>query len=295
MKKLLFMLFMGSFMVTAFAQERLPEYTQARRFTAEKLKTMLFSTSVDPHWTPKGDRFWYSYKTGEGTTWYLVDAATRTKRPLFNQVELAAQLTEIVKDPYIAEQLPIQSLRATEDGNFTFRVISSQDTKKKDEKGKKKKGKEIFYFSYNPDTQKLTLLDQDEPEKFPMWASISPDGQTVVYAKDLNLYSMSRADYEKAKKDEKDSTIVETQLTKFGVKDFGFGQPYRYALQRQTQRGIHCVVARLETLCHHCNRQPQGERTLGYQFHGTSTSYIRDLQIPNAGRERSSTGISVRL
>lgn len=226
MKKLLFMLFMGSFMVTAFAQERLPEYTQARRFTAEKLKTMLFSTSVDPHWTPKGDRFWYSYKTGEGTTWYLVDAATRTKRPLFNQVELAAQLTEIVKDPYIAEQLPIQSLRATEDGNFTFRVISSQDTKKKDEKGKKKKGKEIFYFSYNPDTQKLTLLDQDEPEKFPMWASISPDGQTVVYAKDLNLCSMSRADYEKAKKDEKDSTIVETQLTKFGVKDFGFGQPY---------------------------------------------------------------------
>lgn len=226
MKKLLFVLLMSSFVATSSAQEMLPGYTQARRFTAEKLKSMLFSTSIDPHWTPKGDRFWYSYKTGEGTTWYLVNAATRTKRPLFDQVELAAQLTEIVKDPYIAEQLPIQSLRAMEDGTFTFRVISSQDTKKKDKKGKKKKGKEIFYFSYNPDSRKLTLLEQDEPEKYPLWASISPDGQTVVYAKDLNLYRMSRADYEKAKKDEKDSTIVETQLTKFGVKDFGFGQPY---------------------------------------------------------------------
>ncbi|MCF0197155.1 MAG: S9 family peptidase, partial [Bacteroidaceae bacterium] len=46
------------------------------------------------------------------------------------------------------------------------------------------------------------------------------------YAKDLNLYRMSRADYEKAKKDEKDSTIVETQLTTFGTEHFGFGQPY---------------------------------------------------------------------
>ena len=47
--------------------------------------------------------------------------------------------------------------------------------------------------------------------------SISPDGKTVVYAKDLNLYRMSREDYEKAKKNGKDSTIVEIQLTKDGV------------------------------------------------------------------------------
>lgn len=226
MKKWLITLLAGGLVTAASAQETLPGYTQARRFTAGKLKNMLFSTSVDPHWTPKGDRFWYSYKTGKGTTWYLVDAATRTKRPLFDQEALAAQLTEIVKDPYIAEQLPIRGLRATEDGLFTFHVTSSQETKKKDKEGKPKKGKEVFYFSYHPDTRKLTLLERDEPEKFPSWASISPDGQTVVYAKDLNLYRMSRADYEKAKQNEQDSTIVETRLTEFGVKDFGFGQPY---------------------------------------------------------------------
>ena len=55
---------------------------------------------------------------------------------------------------------------------------------------------------------------------------MSPDKKTVIYAKDLNLYRMSYEDYLKAKKDEKDSTIVEIQLTTDGVEDFGFGMPY---------------------------------------------------------------------
>ena len=37
---------------------------------------------------------------------------------------------------------------------------------------------------------------------------------------------MSYADYQKAKRNEQDSTIVEVQLTHDGVKDYGFGQPY---------------------------------------------------------------------
>ena len=44
-------------------------YELAERFTRPKLATMLFSTSVDPHWFPAGDKFWYTYKTGEGTRW----------------------------------------------------------------------------------------------------------------------------------------------------------------------------------------------------------------------------------
>ena len=37
---------------------------------------------------------------------------------------------------------------------------------------------------------------------------------------------MSIADYRKAQKDEKDSTIVEVQLTTDGTPDFGYGIPY---------------------------------------------------------------------
>ena len=29
----------------------------------DKLNTMLFSTTVDPHWFQKGNNFWYEYKT----------------------------------------------------------------------------------------------------------------------------------------------------------------------------------------------------------------------------------------
>lgn len=62
--------------------ERLSGYVQAERFTKEKLNTMLFSTSVDPHWFRKGSSFWYEYKTGNGKVWYVVDPVAKTKRPL---------------------------------------------------------------------------------------------------------------------------------------------------------------------------------------------------------------------
>ena len=228
------------------AQERLPEYLQAEKFTQDKLKTMLFSTTVDPHWFQQGNNFWYEYKTSEGTFWYVVNPNTRSQSLLFDRDEMAAQLTEIVQDPFEARQLPIRKLKAKEDGRtFTFEVQSTRDAKPK--KGEKKgKGKEIFYFSYDYPTRKLThLKDKEEEPKRLMWGSISPDKKTVVYAKDLNLYKMSYEDYLKAKKNEKDSTIVEIQLTTDGQEDFGYGIP-RNVLNTDTlcngkRRGVYGI------------------------------------------------------
>lgn len=219
--------------ISAQAPGATNRYELAERFAGGKLKTMLFDTSVDPHWFQSGTRFWYSYKTADGTKWYVVDPTTKRKTPLFDHDRLAAELTEIVKDPFIGSQLPIKNLEAAADGKtFTFEVVSTKDAvAKKDKDGKEKKPKkgekEVFYFSYDSSTQKLTHLKDKEAEKKELnWASVSPDGKTVVFAKDLNLYRMSREDYEKAKKNEKDSTIVETQLTKDGVENFGYGIPY---------------------------------------------------------------------
>ena len=214
---------------TMKAQERLPEYLQAEKFTQDKLKTMLFSTTVDPHWFQQGNNFWYEYKTSEGTFWYVVNPSAKSKTLLFDREEMASQLTQIVQDPFEARQLPIKNLKAKEDGRtFTFEVVSTRDAKpKKDEKkGKGKAKKEVFYFSYDYPTRKLThLKDKEEEPKRLMWGSISPDKKTVVYAKDMNLYKMSYEDYLKAKKNEKDSTIVEIQLTTDGQEDFGYGIP----------------------------------------------------------------------
>lgn len=234
-KHLLFVLLCSGLFSFPAAQAQQPAvdlvagYTQAQRFTKEKLNTMLFSTTVDPHWFQKGNGFWYEYKTSNGNAWYVVDPVARTKRPLFDMDAIAAQITEIVKDPFTAQHLPIQKLEAQEDGRtFTFQITSSQDAKKdttlkKEDQNKK----EVFYFSYDYPARKLTWLQEKKKDtEYPDWASFSPDGKTVVYAKDQNLYRMTRDDYEKLKKDDKDSTVTDIQLTTFGEKDFGFGQPY---------------------------------------------------------------------
>lgn len=210
----------------AYSQERKPEYIQAEKFTKEKLGTMLFSTMVDPHWFHKGSNFWFEYKTSEGKFWYVVNVGQKKKTLLFDRDKLASQLTEIVHDPFEARHLPISNLKLKEDDRtFTFEVVSSQY--EEDKKDKKKKEKKVFYFSYDYATQELTHLSdaKKEPKKLG-WASVSPDGQSVVYAKDCNLYRMSIADYRKAQKNEKDSTIVEVQLTKDGMPEFGYGIPY---------------------------------------------------------------------
>ncbi len=218
----------------------LADYNQARKFTDGKLKSMLFSTRVDPHWTPKGNMFWYEYKTSNGTNWYLVNPQTKSKKPLFDQVRLAAELSEITHDPIIATQLPISDLEAKEDGTFEFSVVTRNDIVADSTNAyKPQKGKATFFFSYNPNSQVLTRIENKwKKTSYPDWASFSPDGKTVVYAKDFNLYRMAREEYEKIKDDnlkedkfknkKLDSTIVETQLTTFGMEDYGFGIPYSH-------------------------------------------------------------------
>lgn len=228
MKRLLLLLWIVALLgVQSKAEERLPGYIQAEKFTAEKLRTLLFSTQVQPHWMANGTSFWYSYKTSEGERWYIVNTSTRQQRELFDRDEMAAQLTEIVKDPYDALHLPIRKLKAKEDcRTFTFEVESSQDKPKLEKKDKKRGKKQMFYFAFDSQTRKLTQIGEDEKEPERLnWGTISPDKKTVIYSKDLNLYKMSYEDYEKLRKNENDSTVNEIQLTFDGEKDFGWGMP----------------------------------------------------------------------
>ncbi len=84
-------------------------YNLAAKFSPKRLDKMVFSTSVMPHWFKLSDRFWYSYETTEGKKWYLVDPAKSSKKPMFDNAKLAAEITKIVKDPFDAQHLPIDS------------------------------------------------------------------------------------------------------------------------------------------------------------------------------------------
>ncbi len=209
-----------------FGQQR-ANYDLAARFSPKKLDKMIFSLSVDPHWLKQSNRFWYVYETSEGKQWMIVDPAKNEKKQMFDKEQLAAALTKIVKDPFDAQHLPIDSLKFIKDENWIqFEIKSSIDidkpgASKKD--GKAEKIKKVFYFEYNLNTAQLNeLVDFKKPKRKPSWANISPDQTKVVFGRNYNLYYMDKANYEKALINEDDSTIVETVITKDGIQNFSW-------------------------------------------------------------------------
>ncbi len=92
-------------------------YALAARFSPKKVGKMIFSTSVDPHWLKNSDKFWYMYETTEGKKWYIVDPVKGEKKVLFDNADLAAKITRVVKDPFDAQNLGLDSMRFVRDEN----------------------------------------------------------------------------------------------------------------------------------------------------------------------------------
>ena len=187
---------------------------------------MIFSLSVDPHWLKQSNKFWYTYETSEGKQWMIVDPVKNEKKSMFDKDQLAASLTRIIKDPFDAQHLPIDSLKFIKDENWIqFEVKSSLEIDKPGAKkdAKAEKIKKVFYFEYNLNTAQLNeLVGFTKPKRKPSWANMAPDQSKVVFGRNYNLYYMDKANYEKALVNEDDSSIVETAITKDGIQNFGW-------------------------------------------------------------------------
>jgi dipeptidyl aminopeptidase/acylaminoacyl peptidase len=210
----------------AMSQQK-ANYAMAARFSPKKLDKMIFSLSVEPHWLKLSNRFWYTYETSEGKQWIIVDPTKNEKKAMFNKDKIAAEITKIIKDPFDGQHLPIDSLKFIKDENsIQFEVKSTLDIAK--EEGAKKdakaeKVKKTFYFEYNLVTEQLTeLVGFKKPKRKPYWANISPDEKTIVFGRNYNLYYMDRENYEKALKNEDDSSIVEHAMTKDGIQNYSW-------------------------------------------------------------------------
>ena len=244
MKKLFHLLFILSILSSYSQQNVIPNYDLAAKFSPKKIAKLVHSTSVNPHWLKAGDKFWYQYKTTEGSSYYLVDPNKKVKKKLFDNDKMAAWLTEFTKDPYDAKHLPKFSFKFIDNETaIQFRVTSKyedededkdkdkdKDKKKdknrdKDPSKKDKKKKKVFLFKYVLGTNNLTLLSNKRAPKedWKKWANIAPDSTVIFYSKKFNLYWMDKENFLKAVKNEKDSTIVENQWTKDGVQHFGYG------------------------------------------------------------------------
>lgn len=193
----------------------------AARFTQARMSEMVFDTYVRPHWLEGSDRFWYSWEDSSGKTYWIVDPGARTKNPVFDNADMARQLTLLTRDPYDKQNLPIEKLRWVNDNTaIQFDVISSEDevieeveetegdTQEEKKAKPRKPKKKVHHFEYDLGTRQVRELDDFEaPAEHPDWANVSPDKQWVVFSRDHDLYMMSYTEYEewldkeKAKKD----------------------------------------------------------------------------------------------
>jgi len=200
---------------------RRANYALAEQFTQKKLSQMVYSTRIRPNWFQHSDRFWYSWKTSEGTRYYIVDPAKKTKEEIFDMPRLAMQLTEIVRDPFDAAHIPMQGLELKDDKLFEFDIASSAP--KLDSLGHTTSEKLSYHFVYDFASKKLTSwTTEEQKERYPSWANVSPDGTRGIYIKNHNLFLMDSTSLRLAANDPKDSLIVERALTTDGTEEWSW-------------------------------------------------------------------------
>ncbi len=202
---------------------RTPNYALAERFSAKRVSQMVFTTSARPMWFREGDKFLYSWKTSDGTQYYIADPKAGKVEPAFDMAKLAMQITEIVKDPFDAQHLPIRDLAIDADNDKVLKFDIQSSQAKRDSTGKALDEKVTFHFKYDLSSKKLTYDTSDKKDKYPHWAHVSPDGLIGVYIKNSNLFYMDTLNMRKAAEDPKDSTLVEHRITSDGFKDYCYG------------------------------------------------------------------------
>lgn len=296
MKRIIFLVLLLSFSLvysqdsSGEKEQPKPNYRLAERFSPTNIAKLVHSTTVNPHWLKRGNRFWYQYKTSEGSKYYIVDADARRRTPLFDNVKMAKWLSEITKDPYEAKHLPRFNFKFVKNETaIRFRVTSREKVEAKDDKGKsKKKGKKpkmekkVYYLEYKLGGNGLTIVDNSKKEdkKWNRWANIAPDSSIVLFARNHNLYWMDKENFLKFTKDDKDSTIVEHQWTKDGVEHFGYGWSGRGVDNEKKEKDKDKRKRVFGTWSHDSKK---------FVYQKTDSRHIKDLWVINTTSKRRPT------
>ena len=206
-----------------------PNYALAERFSPNKIRRMVKQTGIQPVWFADGKQFIYAWSDTNGRNFYVVNTEDGTRKKLWDMEWLAQELTMRTQDPYDAEHLPIGINRIIREGRYVYFSIASKleapkllprhelndSAKVKANEGKKEN--KTFHFEYDMNTGELIERTKYEIEdlypNYPGWANVSPDGKYAIYEKNYNLWYISREDLEKLRHWDKDSTVVEHQLT----------------------------------------------------------------------------------
>jgi dipeptidyl aminopeptidase/acylaminoacyl peptidase len=278
-----------------------PNYRQAAKYSPTNLAKLVHSTSVRPHWLKNGNRFWYQFKTTEGSNYYLVDADKRTRTVLFDNAKMARWLTEITKDPYDAQHLPRFDFKFVKNETaIRFRVTSTEEvevevevedeeketesdtTSTKKSKKKPKMEKKVYHFEYRLGGNGLTIIDtkKEDKKEWEKWANVAPDSSIVLFSKNFNLYWMDKENFMKAVEDEKDSTIVEHQWTTDGEENYSYGGGGR-GENNETKEKNKDDRKRVGVIWSHDSKK--------FVFQRTDSRHIKDLWVINSTNDKRPT------
>jgi dipeptidyl-peptidase-4 len=166
------------------------DYAQAESFLAQHTNPLVFGATVNPRWLDDG-RFWFQSNGLEGINYFLVNPKERSRAPAFDQSRLANVLTGIIGRTIEPSGIPLEDLWL--ESNTLMAIVGGQRDLLCD------LGRYTCKFS----DSEISQISRDEV--------ISPDGESVVFIKDHNLWSRSVA------------TGEELALTTDGFEDFGYG------------------------------------------------------------------------
>ncbi len=178
---------------SVYAQQRpvvtTQDYARAERFLTAT-QQYVDNLPGRPTWL-SGDRFWYRNLTTQGSEFILVQAAKGTRTPAFDHQKLAESLSALTGKTYTASMLPFQEFAYSPDEKFiTFSAAGK---------------------SWKCDLKSYQITAGEAPKsRADRNETLSPDGKKAVFIKDYNLWLRDLG------------TGQLTQLTKDGIKDFGY-------------------------------------------------------------------------
>ena len=201
----------------------------ADKFSPEALRAVTYSSSVNARFINKTDSAWYNWRDRNGSRFVLIVPATRTKKPLFDHVRFAAELSALHHRAFDPTDLPFTTIDfdSTSSSLFKFRVDSTM-------------------YSYDLRTSALKSLGR-APRGTAAggrfggegrqgggggraggagqdFRNFSPDSSAFVFAREHNLYYVEVA------------TKDTVQVTKDGVKDYSYGARDTTQVQQQQQQ-----------------------------------------------------------
>ncbi len=168
-------------------------YISAEQFLPVNAAKLVFNNYVRPNWVGKTDAFWYLIDTRNGKEFLLVNTATKTKEPAFDQMVLAAELSALQDTAFNAYDLPFNRIDLSTPNAVGFSIDGKN-------------------YRFDKFTSKVSEIKKEERVK----GEKSPDGKWTAYVKDHNLFIQNL------------ETKKEIQLSRDGIEKYEYANSYSW-------------------------------------------------------------------